>query len=135
VWRKREVQSIVMGQAHRWGVRVSRVCAWGTSRLAFDGSGRVKRGRDVSREGHQSYGWVEFSGGKLYSADLNAAYNIGARFFIRAFSKAIPVRVWSSLAAEVRGLGRRSTATLSSLWELHKKLSSVDAGAVTTNAR
>ena len=135
VWRKREVQRIVMGQAHRWGMRVSRVCAWGTSRLAFDGSGRVRRGRDVSRAGHQSYGWVEFSSGKLYSADLNAAYNIGARFFVRAFSKAIPEKVWSSVSADVPGLKRRSSATLASLWGLHMKLSSVDAGAVAPGAR
>lgn len=135
VWRKREVQSIVMGQAHRWGVRVSRVCAWGTSRLAFDGSGHVRRGQEMSRVGHRSYGWVEFSSGKLYSADLNAAYNIGARFFVRAFSKAIPAKVWSSVSADVPGLKRRSTATLASLWGLHEKLSSIDTGAVTTNAK
>ena len=42
-WRAQAVQRIVTDKAHRDGVRISRVCAWGTSSLAFDGSGRVER--------------------------------------------------------------------------------------------
>ena len=42
-WKCREVQRIVTDKAHRLGIRISRVCAWGTSALAHDGSGRVER--------------------------------------------------------------------------------------------
>ena len=41
LWRKRDIQKRCEHQAHRKGMRVSRVCAWDTSRLAYDGSGRV----------------------------------------------------------------------------------------------
>ena len=43
LWRKRDIQKRCEHQAHRKGMRVSRVCAWDTSRLAYDGSGRVSR--------------------------------------------------------------------------------------------
>ena len=39
LWRNQTVQSIVAGKTHRLSLRVSRVNAWGTSRLAYDGSG------------------------------------------------------------------------------------------------
>ncbi len=41
LWRKRDIQKRCEHQAHRKGMRVSRVCAWNTSRLAYDGSGAV----------------------------------------------------------------------------------------------
>ena len=44
-WRAKYVQAMVTHKAHALGIRVSTVCAWNTSRLAFDGSGRVLRGR------------------------------------------------------------------------------------------
>ena len=37
-------------KAHRERIRVSTVCAWNTSRLAFDGSGRVKRGKESGED-------------------------------------------------------------------------------------
>ena len=36
LWRKRDIQKRCEHQAHRKGMRVSRVCAWNTSRLAYD---------------------------------------------------------------------------------------------------
>ena len=45
LWRKRAIQDMVEHKAHRNLIRISRVCAWGTSRLAFDGSGEILRGR------------------------------------------------------------------------------------------
>jgi hypothetical protein len=41
---------------------------------AFDGSGRVRRSK-------HNYSLARFSTGKQYNADLNAAYNIGARYW------------------------------------------------------
>ena len=47
MWRSQYVQSMVENKAHRLSMRVSHICAWGTSRLAFDGSGYVLRGKDA----------------------------------------------------------------------------------------
>lgn len=84
LWRAVDVQHRVELQAHRNGMRISRVCAWGTSRLAFDGSGRVLRGEDA---GLTSYSICKFQTGKVYNCDLNATYNIGARYFLREYNK------------------------------------------------
>lgn len=46
LWKAKDVQRMVESKAHLHGMRFSTVCAWNTSRLAFDGSGRVLRDRD-----------------------------------------------------------------------------------------
>ncbi|MBQ4470435.1 MAG: hypothetical protein II917_09905, partial [Synergistaceae bacterium] len=38
-WKAQAVQAIVAHKMHRLGKRISRICAWGTSKLAYDGSG------------------------------------------------------------------------------------------------
>ena len=43
LWRKRDIQKRCEHQVHRNGIRVSRICAWNTSRLAYDGTGTVAR--------------------------------------------------------------------------------------------
>ena len=43
LWRKRDIQKLCEHQAHRQGIRVSRISARNTSRLAYDGSGPVVR--------------------------------------------------------------------------------------------
>ena len=43
IWRKNGIQHIAEHKAHRCGIRISHICAWGTSKLAYDGSGEVKR--------------------------------------------------------------------------------------------
>ena len=77
-------------QAHRMGMRISRVCAWGTSKYAFDGSGTTNR-RSVYHYEHgnkkYNYSVCKFQNGKIYNCDLNASYNIGARFFLREYEK------------------------------------------------
>ena len=84
MWRKRDVQSRVELQAHRHGMRISRVCAWGTSKYAFDGSGEVLRG---SKARLRTYSLCRFKSDKVYNCDLSAAQNIGARFFLREYAK------------------------------------------------
>lgn len=84
MWRKRDVQRRIEYQAHRCGMRISRVCAWGTSKCAFDGSGKVLRGRDA---GFRTHSLCRFKNGKAYNCDLSAAQNIGARFFLREYAK------------------------------------------------
>ena len=121
MWKASYVQSMVEGKAHRLGLRVSRVNAWGTSRYAFDGSGRVKRGKESEKTGG-SYSVCEFATGKVYNCDLNASYNIGARYYIREITKSLPER--ERLAAEAKDpqLARRSTCTLSTLINLYAVL-------------
>ena len=114
-WRAQYVQEMVESKAHRAKMRVSRVCAWGTSRLAFDGSGRVTRDAD-------NYSLCTFATGKRYHADLNAALNIGARYFIRERLKSLPETVRQALSAKVPEVLHRSTCTLCSLFRFCAEL-------------
>ncbi|WP_200792834.1 RNA-guided endonuclease TnpB family protein [Caldanaerobius fijiensis] len=74
-WAKRKIQDKVCDMAHSYGIHVSWVNPKNTSALAFDRTGKVTRNgkKDI----------CEFTTGKKYHADLNASYNIGARYFIR----------------------------------------------------
>ena len=121
MWRTEYVQSMVENKAHRLGLRISRVNAWGTSRLAFDGSGRVRRGRESEKTGG-SYSMCEFAIGKVYNCDLNATYNIGARYFVREILKSLPERERLAAEAKAPRLARRSTCTLSTLIDLYAEL-------------
>ena len=125
-WRAMYVQSMVTLKAHRERIRVSTVCAWNTSRLAFDGSGRVKRGRE-SEKTEGVYSICEFSTGKVYNCDLNASYNIGARYYIREILKSLPATAKQRLEAEVPSACRRSTCTLSTLISLSAALAAAAA--------
>ena len=93
-------------------MRVSHVNAWNTSKLAYDGSGIVKRGKAVSE--HTPYDVCRFSSGKIYNCDLSASYNIGARYFIRELIKEIP-----GIQAEVPDIGSGTRRTLSDLWRIN----------------
>lgn len=90
MWRARDVQKRLELQAHRQGMRISRVCAWGTSRYAYDGSGVTDR-RSVYHWEHGQkryhYSIATFLTEKQYNCDLSASYNIGARYFLRAYQK------------------------------------------------
>lgn len=124
LWRKREIQHIVEHQAHKCGIRISRICAWGTSALAFDGSGKVERGTYL-QDGKEKYNYsmCVFPNGKTYHCDLNASYNIGARYFIRELLKS--ESVMTRLPAEANDLryGTGTTRTLSTLIRLNADLS------------
>ena len=126
LWRKRAVYHHLVSQAHVWGMRVSQVCAWGTSQYAYDGTGRVQRGRYIVNDDGESlgysYSWVRFSTGKLYHADLNAVYNIGARYYIREIIKTLEATLGSVDLANVLGLPGRSSQTLSNLINLYPVL-------------
>ena len=115
LWRSKEVQRIVENKAHRLSIRVSRICARNTSKLAFDGSGLVKRNKT-------NYSVCEFTNGKIYNCDLSASYNIGSRYFIREILKSLPVSVRLALEAKVPQIANRSTCTLSTLINLNAEL-------------
>ena len=119
-WRYKRIFSVLGMKAHRHGLRFSKVCAYNTSRLAFDGSGIVKRGWKISKE--TPYSIIQFTSGKFYNADLNAAYNIGARYWIRHHLKSISETKRLVLEAKVPHVTKRSTCTLSHLISLRSEL-------------
>lgn len=114
-WKARAVQRIVADKAHRDGLRICRVCAWKTSALAFDGSGKVERDEN-------NYSMCMFANGKHYHCDLSASYNIGARYFIREILKSLPVKVRLDIQAKVPECSKRTTCTLSTLLSLNAEL-------------
>ena len=116
MWKCRDIQSMVACKAHRLGIRVSHVCAWNTSALAFDGSGKVERGID------RNHSICRFATGKIYNCDLNASYNIGARYYIREILKTMPATAGLDISAKVPECSRRSTCTLSTLISLNAAL-------------
>ena len=89
LWRKRDIQKRCEHQAHRKGMRVSRVCAWNTSRLAYDGSGSVSRDS-------KNHSLCVFQTGKKYNCDLSASYNIGALPYVLRQIPNILQRFWIS---------------------------------------
>lgn len=116
MWKAKAAQRIVTDQAHRLHMHISHVCAWGTSRLAYDGSGKVERGID----GNHSI--CRFKSGKIYNCDLSASYNIGARYFVREIVKSLPEKVGLALEAKVPQAAKRSTCTYSTLISLVAEL-------------
>ena len=115
LWRKRDIQKCCEHQAHRKGMRVSRICAWNTSRLAYDGSGTVTRDRE-------NHSLCTFQTGKRYNCDLSASYNIGARYFIRELLKPLPETERSSLEAKVPAVKRRTSCVYADLRKLYAEL-------------
>ena len=119
LWRAKYVQSMVTDKAHRNSIRISHICARKTSKLAYDGSGFVDRGQTA---GFNSYSLCRFQTGKIYNCDLNASYNIGARYFIRELIKTLSVTAEQDILAKVPELSHRTTCTLSSLYRLNAVL-------------
>ena len=119
LWRSQEVQSIVTNKAHRLGMRISHICAWGTSKLAYDGSGTVLRGKDG---GFDTYELCRFQNGKTYNCDLSASYNIGARYFIREILKSLDESSRLLIEAKIPQCSKRSTCTFSTLISLNAVL-------------
>ena len=108
MWRKNDIQKRTETKAHKAGIRISRICAWNTSKLAYDGSGCVKRDKD-------NYSSCTFSTGKRYNCDLSASYNIAARYFIREIDKTLSQKGRSDLEAKVPHCLARTSGTLHTL--------------------
>ena len=128
LWRKQEIQRLVEHKAHILGIRISRICAWNTSKLAFDGSGRVERGTYI-QNGKEKYNYsiCTFQNGKQYHCDLNATYNIGARYFIRELLKSNSVMRRLPNQTKDSDYGTGTTRTLSTLIRLNADLCGVSA--------
>lgn len=119
MWKKNTIQKIVEHKAHKNGIRISHICAWGTSKLAYDGSGKVLRGKDANLG---IYELCKFSNGKIYNCDLSASYNIGDRYFIREIQKILPVKVWSDIVAKVPECQKRTQCTYNTLLEINRAM-------------
>jgi IS605 OrfB family transposase len=74
-WLHRALVKQVEASFAEQGGRVAFVSPWGTSAWAYDGSGKVTRPTG-------SHDLAVFATGKRYDADLNAAYNIGAKYWV-----------------------------------------------------
>ena len=115
MWKKQTVQKVTEHQAHRLGMRISRVCAWKTSALAYDGSGKVTRDP-------KNHSLAVFQNGKQYNCDLSASYNIGARYFIRELLKPVPATERSVLEAKVPAVQRRTSCVYADLLRLREQM-------------
>ena len=120
LWRKRDIQRRCEHQAHRKRMRVSRICAWNTSRQAYDGSGAVTRD-------WENHSLCTFQTGKRYNCDLSASYNIGARYFIRELLKPLPATERSLLEAKVPPVKRRTSCIYADLRKLHSEMERLKA--------
>ncbi len=113
-WAKKKIQAFAVQKAHSAGLRVRFVNPKGTSQYAFDGSSEVNRNAKKDM--------CKFPNGKTYHADLNASYNIGARYFINSFLKPLSEMARLQVEAKVPLLVGRASHTLSSLIKLSKAL-------------
>lgn len=129
LWRKNTIQKLVEHKAHRNGIRISRICAWGTSKLAYNGSGTILRGKNA---GFKNNKLCKFSNGKIYNCDLSASYNIGARYFVRELQKSFSEKKWSDIVAKVPECQKRTLCTYSTLLEL-KRLRKSGFGLLNNN--
>ncbi len=114
-WNCKMVQNITASLAHKNGIHVNTVCAWGTSKYAFDGSGEINR-----HSNNKSI--CTFTTGKIYNADLSASYNIASRYFIKEIQKSISEKKWLEAVTKVSSASKRSTCTLDTLIKLRKVL-------------
>lgn len=119
MWRKREVQRRTEALANRFGIRVSYICAVNTSRLAYDGSGKVSRGIAA---GFKTNKLCKFSTGKVFNCDLSASRNIAARYFIRALSKSLSAKKELQVLAKVPEFAKRTSCCLNTLVEASRIL-------------
>lgn len=124
-WRYKRIYKVLTHKAHQHGLRVARVNARNTSRLAFDGSGWSKRGREITPS--TPHALMQFPNGKIYNADLNASYNIGARYFIKHILKTVTATQRLALEAKVPQVAKRSTCALSHLINLRSELAVLTA--------
>lgn len=112
-WNKKTIIKKVCAKAHTVGIRYSVVNPRNTSALAFDGSGNVVRDKNNAS-------LCTFTTGKRYNTDLNASYNIAARYFIREYQKSASESKWSNVLAKAPELSSRINTTLASLINLAK---------------
>lgn len=109
-WLHRLLVKLTTEKFEELGGRIELVDRRGTSSVAYDGTGSVKRSKT-------NYADAVFTSGKRYSADLNGAYNIGARYW--AYVLKLSYRNGRQLTRGKSTSGKqRMPVTLSILWEV-----------------
>jgi IS605 OrfB family transposase len=106
-WLKSAIAKRLQELAEENGISISFVYARSTSKLAYDGTGEVKRDS-------QNYALATFKSGKKYNADLNASYNIAARYL--AYKLKLAAKNGELTVSKKSGVKPRSRVTLSALW-------------------
>ncbi|AOY82998.1 transposase [Moorena producens JHB] len=104
-WLKAKIRDFTEMKWTELGGKVVEVVAAYTSKLAYDGSGTVKRNS-------RNYALTTFPSGKRFNADLNGAYNIGARGVIKLTRR----NDGEGRSSKRSGRPPRSWASLCELW-------------------
>ena len=127
-WNKISVQNKLIEKLKSVGIRYRKVNPYNTSKIAFDGTGLVKRPIQIKNESKKNYSLCKFTSGKIYNSDLNASYNIASRFIFNELTKLhdnklLNLKEFQQFQAEVLELFSRTTFCLSSVWKINKLLS------------
>ena len=104
-WLKAKIRTFTEMKWRELGGKVIDVAAAYTSRLAYDGSGLVKRNR-------KNYSICRFTSGKIYNCDLSASKNIAARGIIKLTRR----NDREDFTSKRSGKSPRSWAVLCDLW-------------------
>lgn len=106
-WLHRRIVEFTELKWREYGGRLATVSARNTSRYAYDGSGQV------TRSVNGNYSICRFKTGKVYNCDLNATYNIAAKYFLRSRKQSKTALGKSPDAVS------RTPITLSMLWPVN----------------
>jgi putative transposase len=104
-WLKSLIHDLTLDKWREKGGKTLDVIAAYTSKLAYDGSGLVKRAKD-------NHALATFSSGKQYNCDLNGSQNIGARGIIKLTGR----NDREDFVSKSTGKSPRSWACLCDLW-------------------
>ncbi|NEO46209.1 MAG: IS200/IS605 family element transposase accessory protein TnpB [Moorea sp. SIO4A3] len=104
-WLKSKIRNFTEMKWTELGGKVIEVVAAYTSKLAYDGSGTVKRDS-------RNYSLATFPSGKCFNADLNGSYNIGARGVLKLTRR----NDGEGCSSKSTGRPLRSWACLCDLW-------------------
>lgn len=111
-WLKAMIRTFTELKWQEVGGKVIDVVAAYTSKLAYDGSGVVKRDS-------KNYALAKFTSGKRYSADLNGAQNIAARGILKLTRR----KDSEEYSGKSSRYSPRSWACLCDLWTLNSQIS------------
>jgi putative transposase len=121
VMRKRfhrfQHRALVRALAHKaqeLGARLLEIYARGTSRWAYDGSGKVTRSQENAQ-------LAKFSSGKRYNAELNGALNIAARGLAMLLGVK-PKEQQKAVTGERSGAAARMPLVLADIWAHHAQI-------------
>jgi putative transposase len=110
-WLKSLIVELTQRKWAECGGKTMTIIAAYTSKLAYDGSGQVKRDK-------KNYALATFSSGKQYNCDLNGSYNIAARGWQKLDSR----KDYEKRPSKSSGRLPRSWACLCDLWSTDSRL-------------